>query len=90
MTTTRDPGQNILSDVDPSARAYYESMLAPQPRKAHSSKLTRASYHYIPTGYVLCEQDQASPLFVQEAMVRTIQSTGAKIAEYRISSGHQP
>ena len=44
----------------------------------------------MPTGYVLCENDQASPLFVQELMVKTIRDSGVDIIEYRCNAGHSP
>ena len=44
----------------------------------------------MPTGYVLCENDQASPLFVQEMMVKTIRDSGVDILEYRCNAGHSP
>ncbi len=34
--------------------------------------------------------DQAIPLFVQEAMVKSAQDTGVRLIEYQIRSGHSP
>lgn len=90
MTTTRNPGEHFFSDLDSATQAYYSSELVPQPRKAHSTKLTRAAYRYTPTGYVFCAQDRALPVFVQEAMVKKLQNAGVQITEYRIDSGHSP
>ena len=62
----------------------------PQPRKAHVTKLTRASYLYIPTAFVYCRNDEANPLFVQELVVEAVRTVGADIHEYTCDAGHSP
>jgi len=57
-----------------------------QSRRAYSSQLTYAAWRYIPSSYLLCTNDNALPLKVQERMVRMagIQDTS------KVDAGHAP
>ena len=90
MTSIHDPAHYLFNDLDPATQADCVSDLVPQPHKAHFCRLTRDSYRYIPSGYVLCEKDQATPRFVQEAMIKKAQDAGVQLMEYRMDSGHFP
>ena len=64
------------------------SQIVPQQQSAVTSKLTRASYRYIPTGFVVCEEDNGFLPEVQEGMIEVVQQSGVDVLVYRLKSGH--
>ncbi len=82
-----DPSRRFYNDLPPSEQAHWLSQLRPHCASAQLTPLTRAAYRYIPTWYLLCENDQALPLEVQKMM---IQETGVDIKTESCSAGHSP
>jgi len=60
------------------------------------SKLSYTPYKVIPSTYVLCENDQAIPIEVQERMVENVrkENGGGKVVPFdiveRLEAGHSP
>jgi len=49
-----------------------------------------AAYKAIPSNYLICEDDNAIPPFVQEEMVKAAQDAGADMKFERLKSSHSP
>jgi len=73
----------LYNDLPDSDAKLWESRLIPQSYKVQTTKLTRAAYTYIPSTYLICENDQAAPTQYQEMFAGT-----ANAAVERCSSGH--
>ncbi|KAI9881514.1 MAG: hypothetical protein M1830_000077 [Pleopsidium flavum] len=86
LITILDAPSRFYNDLPERAANYWSSKLKPQSRSAYSSQLTYAAWRYIPSSYLLCTNDNALPLKVQERMVRMagIQETS------RVDTGHTP
>lgn len=71
----------------------YAAAMVEQPAAAHASIVTTdpVPYKFLPTGVVLCEDDRATPLAVQELMVDNISNDGADaVQQYRLFTSHSP
>lgn len=77
--------RTLYSDLPPSEASLWASRLIPQPYRVQTTKLTRAAWRYIPSTYLICENDQAAPPQYQEMF-----AASAKAQVQRCSSGHSP
>lgn len=68
-----------------SEAALWESRLIPQSYKVQTTPLTRAAYEYIPSTYLITENDRALPVQFQEMFAASI-----KAQVVRCSAGHSP
>lgn len=82
-----DPAHRLYNDMLSPEQAHWLSQLKPHCASAQLTPLTRAAYRYIPTWYLLCENDQALPLEVQKMMIK---ETGVEIRTESCSAGHSP
>lgn len=78
------PVETLYSDVEPHLARQSAVRLGRQSLASVTQPLTRAAWHTVPSTYVLCEEDQAIPLPLQEAMAERAQRT------VRLRSGHSP
>ncbi|THV52161.1 hypothetical protein BGAL_0087g00210 [Botrytis galanthina] len=77
-------GASILyNDLSDSDAQYWESQLILQSYNVQKTKLTRAAYTYLPSTYLICENDQAAPSAYQEMFATT---AGAQVD--RCNAGH--
>ncbi|MFS8100740.1 alpha/beta fold hydrolase [Lentzea alba] len=74
------PETIFFNDVDdpPTDR------LRPQSYRAFTDQLTKAAWHNTNSTYVICEKDNAIPVFAQEAMAQRATS------QERLTTGHSP
>lgn len=86
--TAHDPYTLFFHDV-PDGQQWAET-LRPHAWATKISPATGASYLEIPCSYLLCEEDRAIPLFVQELMVEKARSHGAVINTEKVKTGHTP
>lgn len=63
------------------------SNLQHQSKASFYTPLTYPAYQHVPVSYLLCEQDNAIPFPVQQAMVRI---GGANVISHVCSTGHSP
>jgi hypothetical protein len=82
-----DPKTRFYNDLSPSEQEHWTSILKPHPAVAQTTALTNEAYQYVSASYILCENDQALPIFVQEELVK---NAGVEIETERIGSGHSP
>jgi hypothetical protein len=64
--------------------------LAPHSYATKFVGVPSAAWRTIPSSYLICEDDRAIPVFVQEAMVKACQEGGAQMQVQRIFCFHSP
>jgi pimeloyl-ACP methyl ester carboxylesterase len=62
------PAEVFYSDVDPDTARGAVARLDHQSLASLGQRLTRAAWRTIPSTYVVCEQDEAIPVWAQESM----------------------
>ncbi|KAL4922743.1 Alpha/beta hydrolase fold-1 [Aspergillus aurantiobrunneus] len=82
------PFELLFHDV-PDGRAWAET-LRPFSWATTNSRATGAAYLSIPSSYLFCEEDQAIPLFGQQAMVDKARENGAQMRTETVKTGHTP
>ncbi|KAH8429252.1 alpha/beta hydrolase [Aspergillus melleus] len=81
----RNAAKLLYSDLDYAEAALWESRIIPQPAAALWTRVARAAYRYIPSTYLVCENDVHMPPPFQEAF-----SSFAEAEVERCSAGHAP
>lgn len=83
--TMLNAGKTIYNDLPEPEAALWESRIILQSYKVQLTKLTREAYRYVPSTYLICDNDQAAPPQFQQNF--------AELANSKIehcSSGHSP
>ncbi|KAJ5891578.1 uncharacterized protein N7473_007806 [Penicillium subrubescens] len=86
--TASDPFALFFHDV-PNGQEWAQT-LRPHAWSTKNSPATSAAYMKIPSLYLLCVDDFAIPLAVQQLMVDRAQRKGASIETEKINAGHSP
>jgi pimeloyl-ACP methyl ester carboxylesterase len=81
---TRDPETVFYNDCPPPEVECAVSRLQPQSASSFAETLAAAAWRDRPSTYVVCERDQALPVFAQEAMSKRATDV------VRLDSGHSP
>jgi len=76
--------------MEPAEINHWGSQLLPHAFATKKPKSTGAAWLAIPWSYLLCELDQAIPIFAQEAMVGAAQETGSNMETERVKASHSP
>ncbi|GAD96271.1 hypothetical protein ANI_1_2066104 [Paecilomyces variotii No. 5] len=69
--TIKNGAQTLYNDLSPEEAALWESRLIPQSYKVQETPLSHAAYNYIPSTYLICENDHAAPSNFQEMFAQT-------------------
>jgi hypothetical protein len=77
--------QTIYNDLPQAEAELWESRMIAQSYAVQRTKITRSAYKYIPSTYLICENDQAAPPQYQEMF-----ATMANSHVERCDSGHSP
>lgn len=77
----------FYADCPPEAAAQAMKTLKPISKGAMHSKLTYPAWKYIDSSYLICEADQAIPVWLQESFVN---QPGGRFAVARCKSAHSP
>lgn len=86
----KTPIPTFYHDLPPSVAESWASKLL---RHSYATKFVgakSAAWRTIPSTYLICDDDRAIPNFVQEAMVKACQDSGAPMVTERIFTGHSP
>ncbi|ROV97140.1 hypothetical protein VMCG_07461 [Cytospora schulzeri] len=83
--TMKETASTIYNDLPPEEAEYWASKIIDQSYAVQTTLITRTAYKYIPSTYVMAEDDHALPLQWQEMFAA---ATGAEVK--RIQSGHSP
>ncbi|MEU0040255.1 alpha/beta hydrolase [Streptomyces sp. NPDC006333] len=78
------PLEALYGDVEPHLARQSVARLGRQSLASVTQPLTQAAWRTVPSTYILCEEDIAIPLPLQEAMAARAERT------VRLSSGHSP
>jgi pimeloyl-ACP methyl ester carboxylesterase len=78
------PEEIFYNDCSPELTAASVARLVPQTRKSFADPITRTAWSEVPTTYVVCERDNAIPVFAQEAMA----ARAGRVE--RLDAGHSP
>jgi len=68
MVTPLRPEEIFYNDCDPDVAAAAAARLTAQTAKSFTDPITRTAWREATTTYVICERDNAIPVFAQEAM----------------------
>ena len=82
--TPRDPESVFYNTCDPAVAASTAATLRTQSLKSFNDPLTDVAWRTIPSTYIVCEQDNAIPIFAQEAMAQRAGSVR------RLDTDHSP
>lgn len=86
--TASDPQALFFHDVPDGAE--WAKTLRPHAWVTKNAPATNAAYLELPASYLLCEDDQAIPLPVQQVMVARAQRKGGLIKTEKIKAAHSP
>lgn len=67
-----------------------ESRLKPQSVASFQVKAISEAHLVIPSVYLICEDDRAIPVNLQESMIAEARKAGGVMDEERVSCGHSP
>jgi pimeloyl-ACP methyl ester carboxylesterase len=81
----KNGAQTIYNDLPASEASLWESRMIAQSYAVQRTEMTRAAYKYIPSTYLICENDQAAPARYQEMFAKMANSHVE-----RCDSGHSP
>ncbi|KAI1506466.1 alpha/beta-hydrolase [Biscogniauxia marginata] len=81
----KDAAKILYNDLPPEEAEYWASKIIDQSYAVQTTKLSRAAYRYIPSTYVICENDKGPPPQFQEVCGKN-----AKAEIRRMNSGHSP
>lgn len=71
-------------------QAYWSSQLQAHSLASIQALTLGASWKMIPSSYLLCGQDLAIPVQLQEMMVNGAKEKGAEVEVSRLETGHSP
>ena len=77
--------KTLYNDLPDAEAELWESRLIPQSYAVQATVVTRAAYDYIPSTYLVCENDAAAPARFQEMFAAMV-----KAQVRRCSAGHSP
>ncbi|WP_437335508.1 alpha/beta fold hydrolase [Sorangium sp. So ce394] len=81
---TADARNIFYNDCADEVAAVAEAALLPQARASFVQPLSAAAWQELPSTYVICERDNAIPVFAQEAMSQRARQVR------RLDAGHSP
>ena len=88
--TCSDPIPTFYHDLSPEQAENWASKLQPHSYATKFIGTSSSSWRIIPSSYLICEDDRAIPVFVQEAMVKACKHAGADMVTEKVFSGHSP
>lgn len=83
--TMKDTASTIYHDLPQDEADYWTSKVIDQSYAVQTTSITRTAYKYIPSTYIVADDDHACPLRYQEVFAASI---GAEVK--KIHSGHSP
>lgn len=89
-----DPIGHLYNDLPTEEAQWAERLMVAHGHQAQYTPITsccqKAAWRVIPMTYIICENDQALPSFLQEMMVNKIESQGVRVKRYSLPSSHSP
>jgi pimeloyl-ACP methyl ester carboxylesterase len=75
----------LYNDLPDDEAAVWEARLIPQSHAVQKSEIVVTAYKYIPSTYIICENDKVAPPQYQEMFAA---AAGAKVI--KLATGHMP
>ena len=88
-TKVNDPGV-MYNGLPEDEQTYWFSQLQSHSLATLHAPTLGASWKTIPSSYLMCEQDRAIPVQVQETMVNAAKEEGASVDVTTLDTGHSP
>ena len=85
-----DVYENMYHDVEREEADKYISRLRPHSMYTFAAKTRSAAWRKIPVAYLVCENDKAIPVAVQDALVEGARKEGAEVVVERVAASHSP
>lgn len=79
-----------FSDIPESDGLAWTAKMEDHSAISFHGELTYAAYKYIPSTFLLCEEDKVLPPAYQEKFITTIQDNGGNVARHTCALGHCP
>ncbi|KAK5999001.1 Alpha/beta hydrolase nvfD-like protein [Cladobotryum mycophilum] len=85
-----DPIDHLYNDLPPEEARWAESLRVAHSHAAQYTPIECeiAAWRVFPVSYLLCENDQAMPPFVQESMIETLRGNKADFQTFRCEGSH--
>jgi pimeloyl-ACP methyl ester carboxylesterase len=80
----------LYNDLPEHEQKHWATTLKSHGIPASTTPTTDAAWRRIPTSYLVCEDDLALPLAMQELMIQEAKEAGVEVDVTRIKSGHSP
>lgn len=80
----------LYHDIEPAAAQPLIDSLLPHALASSMAPATAAAYQSVPSTYILCAQDRAISLGLQEKMVAAARADGAKMETVLLNTSHTP
>ena len=87
-----NPEERFYNDLPQAEQAHWASLMKPCPAITQLQPVSYAAYLHHPVTYLVCEDDQGLPAFLQKQMVADVEklNPGVKFKMESCDSGHFP
>ncbi|RMJ09358.1 hypothetical protein CDV36_011026 [Fusarium kuroshium] len=87
-----DPIGHLYNDLPSEEGQWAENLMVAHGHKAQYTPIDcdKVAWRAIPLTYIVCENDQALPGFVQDMMIAKVEEQGILVKQYRLQSSHSP
>ncbi|KAF4972351.1 hypothetical protein FSARC_1073 [Fusarium sarcochroum] len=87
-----DPIHHFYHDLGEEEAQWAERTMVAHGSDAQYAPINcdKVAWRVIPLTYIICENDQGLPSFVQEMMIGKVEEQGFKVQRYRLPASHSP
>ncbi|KAJ4308310.1 hypothetical protein N0V84_012173 [Fusarium piperis] len=87
-----DPIGHLYNDLPMEEAQWAEKLMVTHGNKAQYTPIdcNKVAWRVIPLTYIVCENDQALPGFVQDMMIAKVEAQGIAVKQYRLQASHSP
>ncbi|KAL2672394.1 hypothetical protein Neosp_013102 [[Neocosmospora] mangrovei] len=87
-----DPIGHLYNDIPVEEAQWAEKLMVAHGHKAQYTPIdcNKVAWRVIPLTYIVCENDQALPGFVQDMMIAKVEEQGVSVRQYRLQTSHSP
>ncbi|KAF4468475.1 alpha beta hydrolase family domain-containing [Fusarium albosuccineum] len=87
-----DPIDHLYNDLPTEEATWAEKTMVAHGHTAQYTSIDcqKVAWRVIPLTYIICENDQALPGFVQEMMIGKVEAEGIGVKQYRLPASHSP
>ncbi|EEU35172.1 uncharacterized protein NECHADRAFT_97604 [Fusarium vanettenii 77-13-4] len=87
-----DPIGHLYNDLPQEEAQWAEKLMVAHGHKVQYTPIdcNKVAWRVIPLTYIVCENDQALPGFVQDMMIAKAEEQGVSVRQYRLQASHSP